>query len=173
MNESTIDSRLAAQESREGDPDVVLEHGLERPLARSSEIDHPTSEVVHFTDGTVLVDSSFADGRDLHPGDPVTFTFAQGPVTYDVAAVLEPVPLLAMPAMTIDSLADAGFPQEDATIFVTGPDAGLDALKEAVGTNPLLTVNARAAEIHVTKRRAAAPVCYRIGPITAPTINAP
>ena len=48
--------------SRES-PDVVMEQSLDRPLARSSEIDQPSSEVVRFTDQPLVLDC----GQSLSP----------------------------------------------------------------------------------------------------------
>ncbi len=107
-------------------------------------VDLIEGDLADLADGSVVIDSSFADSRDLHPGDQVTYTFAQGEVSFDVAAIIEPAPLLVLPATTIATLADAGFPQEDATVFVAGPTADIDTLEQAVGGNPLLTVNDRA-----------------------------
>ncbi len=127
------------------DGDFGLLGGLDPDgLGSVVKVDVVEGDLADLTDGRVVIDSSFAESRDLHPGDQVTYTFAQGEVSFDVAAVIESAPLLALPATTIDTLADAGFPQEDATVFVAGPTADIDALEQAVGDNPLITVNDRA-----------------------------
>ncbi|MEZ5097090.1 MAG: FtsX-like permease family protein [Nocardioides sp.] len=94
-----------------------------------------------FTDDTVLVDRGWAESRDLHAGDPVTWTMPSGRATYTVAAVVKPAPLLALPAVTIETLHRAGFPDQDGMLLIEGNGDLLPQLEKIVADNPLVTVN--------------------------------
>jgi putative ABC transport system permease protein len=64
-----------------------------------------------------------------------------GEETYAIAAVVDSAPLLYLPAITIDDLTAAGFTQQDALLLIDATGDRLDALKEIVADNPLVTVN--------------------------------
>jgi putative ABC transport system permease protein len=106
-------------------------------------VDVVEGDLADFTDGTMVVDKSFAESRDLHPGDELTIQLNERDTTFRIAAVLDSAPLLNLPATTIDSLTAAGFPGEDATLFVVADGDRLDAIEAAIGRNPLVTVNDR------------------------------
>jgi putative ABC transport system permease protein len=55
--------------------------------------------------------------------------------------VVDSAPLLYLPAITIDDLTAAGFTQQDALLLIDATGDRLDALKEIVADNPLVTVN--------------------------------
>lgn len=127
------------------DGDFAVLGGLDPAgLGPVVKVDVVEGDLADLGPGSVVIDSSFADSHHLHVGDPVTYTLAQGEEDLEVAAVIEPAPLLALPATTLDGLARLGFPQEDATVFVAGPTASVDDLEAAVGDNPFVTVNDRA-----------------------------
>ncbi len=108
------------------------------------QVDVVEGDLADFTDGTMVVDKSFAESRDLHAGDSMTWLLNDDEVSFGIAAVVESAPLLYLPATTVGSLAAAGFPKEDATVFVAAAGDRLDAIEAAVGDNPLITVNDRA-----------------------------
>ncbi|MFN8193244.1 MAG: FtsX-like permease family protein [Nocardioidaceae bacterium] len=94
-----------------------------------------------FTNGTMIVDRPFAESHSLHPGSEVRLDLPSGQETYTIAAVVEPAQLLYLPAITIDDLAAAGFPKQDALLLIDADGDRLQALEDVVAGNPLVTVN--------------------------------
>ncbi len=107
------------------------------------EVEVVEGDLADFTDQTMVIDRSFARSRGLHAGDSIEWTLNKEKVTFTVAAVLDSAQLLFLPATTIHSLAEAGFPAEDATVFVTADGDRLDAIEAVAGDNPLITVTDR------------------------------
>jgi putative ABC transport system permease protein len=105
------------------------------------QVDLVEGDLADFTDDTVLLDRSYAEDHDLRPGDPMTWVVNKREVTYTVAAVIEPAPLLNLPAVTIGTMEAAGFKPQDAMLLVEADGDRLQALEQAVADNPLLTVN--------------------------------
>jgi putative ABC transport system permease protein len=119
------------------------------------QVDLVEGDLADFTDGTMVVSKSFAESRDLHAGDPLAWVLNEQDVTFTIAAVVELAPLLNLPATTVDSLTAAGFPQEDATVFVAAGGGDLSqAIEAAVGDNPLITVNDRVGLIEEQNKQA-------------------
>ncbi len=105
------------------------------------QVDVVEGSLSDFADGSVIIDKSWSEDRDLHPGDSLTLEMPSGKESYSVAAVIDAAPLLYLPAITIDDLAAAGFTQQDAMLLIDAQGDRLDALKEIVADNPLVTVN--------------------------------
>ncbi|MFA6299147.1 MAG: FtsX-like permease family protein [Nocardioides sp.] len=102
-----------------------------------------------FTDGSVIVQESYADEEGLGVGDPVEVEVPTGKTEWRVAAVFEDNPLIYLPVVTtLTTLEKAGYePADNAlTIFAEpGADdlqAGLDAVVEEL---PIVTVKDQAA----------------------------
>ncbi|MFN8191255.1 MAG: FtsX-like permease family protein [Nocardioidaceae bacterium] len=107
-------------------------------------VDTYEGDIGDFKDGTLVVDRTWAEGKSLHPGSEVTIALPSGKETFTVAAVVEPDPLLFLPAMTIDDLAAAGFPKQDAMLLIAADGDRLQALQDVVKDNPLVIVNDQA-----------------------------
>jgi len=104
-------------------------------------VDVVEGDVADFKDGTLVVDRPWAEGKGLHAGSDVTIALPSGEETFTVAAIVEPAPLLYLPAMTIDDLAAAGFPKQDALLLIEADGDRLQALEDVIAGNPLVTVN--------------------------------
>lgn len=115
--------------------------GLELTMAAGADTD--------LADGTVLVDSAFAEDKGLGLGDTVTFEVPTGEKKWRVAGIFEENPVIYFPVITtLSTLEEAGFaPADNALIITAEPGTtGLEKRLDAViADQPIVTVKDEAA----------------------------
>ena len=87
-------------------------------------LDVTSGAAADFTDGTVMLQRSYADDNDLAVGDEVEVEVPSGTATWPVAAIVEDNPVIFFPVITtLTTMADAGFEPADNALIVFA-DAG-------------------------------------------------
>lgn len=102
-----------------------------------------------FTDGTIIMNQSWAEEEQLSVGDDYTLhKTPTGDLELTLVAVFEDNPIIFFPTVTtIDTLTEAGYPESDNSLIVIGkPGAnGLKAeLDQVVEAMPVVTVKDQA-----------------------------
>ena len=94
----------------------------------------------------VVISDDVAEDDGLAVGDEVTFTMPAGERTFTVAAIFERSAFLALPyAFAIEALVEAGYADEDNTVYLTaaepgGQEALIEASRAATADIPLISV---------------------------------
>jgi putative ABC transport system permease protein len=99
-------------------------------------------------DGTVALDSGYADDHDLQVGDTMTWTVPSGEEQWRVVATYEENPLVFYPVLTTIGTLDAAkfTPGDNALVLFTDGRPGLQGdLDAVVADNPVVTVKDQAA----------------------------
>ncbi|GAW50745.1 MULTISPECIES: ABC transporter permease [unclassified Nocardioides] len=107
------------------------------------ELDVSDGDPADYTDGSVLLQRTWAGDEDLGVGDEITFDMPAGERTYDVAGIVEDNPVVFAPVLlTPGDFADAGFPDSDnVLILFTDDSPGVqDRLDAVVADLPVVTV---------------------------------
>jgi len=94
----------------------------------------------------VVISDDVAEDDGLAVGDEVTFTMPAGERTFTVAAIFERSAFLALPyAFAIEALVEAGYADEDNTVYLTaaepgGQEALIEASRAGTADIPLISV---------------------------------
>jgi len=112
----------------------------------SFDLSMDSGSATDLADGTVLLESTWADRHDLATGDTLEVTEPTGTKKWRVVGLFEDNPLVFGPVLTtIPTLLDSGFPDQDNYVVVLAADgaagAGLQKRLDAVVEDiPVVTV---------------------------------
>ena len=107
------------------------------------DIDMVEGDLADLTDGTVVVDETYAEEEGLALGDDVTVQLADGEHDMEVVGLYAENPILFFPIVTTpQTLIDAGYQDSDNFLIIdTDGRAGVqDALDAVVEKSPIVTV---------------------------------
>jgi putative ABC transport system permease protein len=116
---------------------------IDPEATRDLELRAVDGSLADLADGTVALDSGYADDHDLQVGDTMRWNVPSGPVSWRVVATYEENPLVFYPVLTtIHTLDTSKFtPGDNALILFTDDRAGLQSdLDAVVADNPVVTV---------------------------------